>query len=94
MDTLLQVLPDLSVPVISIVALVYVIKIGLEKADKMHIAHVADMKSQHDMHAGELKESQTVTREIEREIRSSIIKQLNDNTEAFKQVLRYMDNKR
>lgn len=90
---LIQILPNLGVGVVAVLGLIYVIRYGLEKAEQLHTTHVSNLNRLHASYAEQIKEGQTSIREIEKEVRTSVMKQLNDNTEAFKQVLRYMDNK-
>lgn len=80
---LLSVLPNLSIAAVAIVALVYVIVVfikHLERRDKEH--------------ATEIKERELHIRSVEREVRESVLNQLQKNTAAFEKVAVILDNPR
>lgn len=79
----LTILPNLSIGVISILALVYISKQFLEQ---MRI-NDREMRK-------EVLEREYAFRELEAEVRKNIMTQLNENTIAFKRVIDHINDKK
>ena len=76
---ILNILPNLSIGVISILALVWV--------TRQFLAHLKDEKNAERV---ERKENESAFRALEKEIRDSIMGQLNENTRMFEKVLTHI----
>lgn len=81
--SLLSVLPNLSIASVAIVALVYVIKVFIKYLERRDAEH-----------AREIKERELHIRTVEREVRESVLIQLQKNTAAFEKVAQIIDNPR
>ena len=73
---ILTVLPNLSIGVVSILALVLVTR-----------GFLAHLKDEREQERKERMESESHFRSLEKEVRVSIMGQLNENTRAFEKVL-------
>lgn len=82
-QSLLSILPNLGIGVVSILALVYVTK-----------EFIKQLKEERVMARDELKEAAIAHRGLEKEVRESIMGQLSENTLAMKEFLRHYDKKR
>lgn len=71
------ILPNLSIGVISILGLVYVTKIFIERLKDLNVEHTT-----------QLVEREKAMRDLEREVRTSIMHGLNQNTEVMREVMR------
>lgn len=78
--SLISILPNLSIGVISVLALVYVTIHFLKHLNTIHAEHTAD-----------LKEREAYLREVEKEVRSSITGQLNENTRILERVMQRLN---
>lgn len=72
--SLLTILPNLSIGVISILGLIYVTMKFLEALDKRVASHEAAMK-----------EREQALRDVEKDVRSSLYKHLAESTNALQQ---------
>jgi hypothetical protein len=78
-SSLLSILPNLSIGVICIMALIYVTTQFLKS-----------LKEQHETFRTEIKEREIALRTLESEVRTSIMKQLQENTKAFDRVMNHI----
>lgn len=76
----LSILPNLSIGVISVLALVYV--------TRQFIDH---LKAQHKDHMLEVKEREHAMRSLENEVRKEIMGQLSLNTNAMSRVVEHLN---
>ena len=76
---LLTVLPNLSIGVVSILALVFI--------TRSFLIHLKEERAQERQ---ERTENQVAFRELEQEIRGSIMGQLGENTKAFERVMEHL----
>lgn len=76
---ILTILPNLSIGVVSILALVWVTRSFL-----MHL------KEERELERKERKEDQSALRNLEKEVREKIMKQLGENTRAFDKVFTHI----
>lgn len=76
---LINILPNLSIGVISILALAWVTRQFL-----MHL------KEERESERTERREQETAFRAMEKEVRGSIMGQLNENTRVFEMVLAHI----
>lgn len=79
MTDILTVLPNLSIGVVSILALVWV--------TRQFLAH---LKEERESERVERKEQEVAFRALEKEVRDNIMNQLNENTRVFEQVLAHI----
>ena len=77
---ILAILPNLSIGVVSVVALVYVC-----------IKFLEHLKSQSEGHAVAMNERETAMRVVEREVRTTIMGQLAKNTEILNDTSKTME---
>jgi hypothetical protein len=77
--TLLSILPNLSIGVISVLALVYVT-----------LKFVTYQKEHNNIFLKEIKERESSLRQLEAEVRTSVMTQLQENTKAFERVLNHI----
>lgn len=77
---LLTVLPNLSIGVVSILALLWV--------TKQFLVHLKDERISE---RAERKENELAFRSLEREVRTSIVGQLNENTRVFEKVMAHIN---
>lgn len=80
---ILTILPNLSIGVVSILALAYVTK-----------AFLQHLKEEREKERHERGEQEKAFRELEREVRTSIIDQLNENTKVFTRVLDHFNSQK
>ncbi|MEQ9135766.1 MAG: hypothetical protein RLO51_11195 [Thalassobaculum sp.] len=78
----LTVLPNLSIGVVSVLALVYITREFIK-----HLNYV------HSEHMGELKEREQEIRSVEREVRLSVTAQLAENTRTMERVIQALDKR-
>jgi len=78
-QSILTILPNLSIGVISILALVWV--------TRSFLVHLKDEREQERI---ERKEDQRAFRELEKEVRDKIMSQLGENTRAFDKVFTHI----
>ena len=79
MTDILTVLPNLSIGVISILALVWV--------TRQFLVH---LKQEREAERVERREQEVAFRALEKEVRDNIMGQLNENTRVFEQVLAHI----
>ncbi len=79
---ILQILPNLSIGVVSVLALVWVTRDFLKH-----------LKEEREKERFERVEQENAFRTLEKEVRTSIMTQLNDNTKAFERVMLHLDKK-
>ena len=77
---LLTVLPNLSIGVISICGLIYVVLRFLEALDVRAVQHAEAMK-----------ERESALREVEKEVRTTILGQLSKNTEVMNDTVKMLE---
>ena len=77
---ILTILPNLSIGVISILALVWV--------TRQFLVH---LKEERMLERQERRENEISFRSLEKEIRGNIMGQLNENTKMFERVLRHIN---
>lgn len=77
---LINILPNLSIGVISILSLVWV--------TKQFIEHLREEKISERL---ERKENEIAFRSIEKEVREKIMSQLNENTRMFEKVFEHIN---
>ena len=78
---ILTILPNLSIGVVSVLALVWV--------TRAFLMHLKDERVQERQ---ERKDSESAMRILEKEVRGSIMGQLNENTTAFREVMLHIKN--
>ena len=78
---ILTVLPNLSIGVISVLALAWVTR-----------AFLYHLKDEREKERQERMEQEIAFRSLEKEVRLSIMEQLNENTKAFEKVLYHINN--
>ncbi len=76
---LIDILPNLSIGVISVLALVYVTR-----------AFLIHLKDERIEERKERKEEARAMRDLEREVRDEIMPVLSNNTQAFREVMEHM----
>ncbi|KKM81322.1 hypothetical protein LCGC14_1331060 [marine sediment metagenome] len=76
----LTILPNLSIGVIAILALVYLSKKFLDR-----------LESKDKEFTKELGNREDAFRALEKEVRTTVMQQLADNTHAFKKVINHID---
>lgn len=79
-QTLVEILPNLSVGVVSVVALVYVTVKFLEQLD---------IRSK--LHNEVMSERERALREVEREVRTTVLEQISLNTQAMNDTAKVLD---
>ena len=79
MTDILTVLPNLSIGVISVLALVWV--------TRQFLVH---LKQEREAERVERREQEVAFRSLEKEVRDNIMGQLNENTRVFEQVLAHI----
>lgn len=79
---LLTILPNLSIGVVAVLALAWYAKKSMETQNDMHKQHMK-----------ELKEREVAMREVEKEVRTSITTQLNENTKIMHKVAIFLESK-
>ncbi len=77
--TILSVLPNLSIGVISVVALVYTVMKFLEALDRRTVQHAEAMK-----------ERELALRAVEKDVRESLYKHLSESTAALQENTRVL----
>ena len=78
---ILTILPNLSIGVVSILALAYVTK-----------SFLLHLKEEREKERFERTEQETAFRLLEKEVRTSIMDQLNENTRVFTRVLDHFNS--
>lgn len=74
-ESLLSVLPNLSIGVISIIALVYVTRQFILQLQSLSVKHME-----------EIKEREIALRTVEKEVRTTILTALNESTAVMKTI--------
>ena len=82
-QSVLTLLPNLSIGVVSILALGYVTKSFLQHLDARSIAHQTSMLEISHKHQEAMNDREVAIRAVEREVRTTLLLQLNKNTEVM-----------
>jgi len=90
---LIEVLPNLSIGVVSVLALVWYANKASQSIENMHKQHTDEIVSMHKSQMSELKEREHAMRAIEQEVRVSITAQLVENTKLFERVVHVLDRR-
>lgn len=79
-NSLIGVLPNLGVGVAAVLGIVFAIRYFLEALEKRAVEHAAAMKERED-----------AFRELEKEIRQTLVSQLVENTRAMERVVEHLN---
>lgn len=79
-SSFLTILPNLSIGVIAIGALVYVSTKFLQHLAETRVSHLEAMKEASVAHASSMKEREDRIREVEQEVRTKVLDQLQQNS--------------
>ena len=88
---LFNILPNLAIGVVAILALAYVTREFITHLGKLHAEHKEQLGTLHESHLGELKERETHLRGVEKEVRDNVIGQLGKNTQVMDRVITHLD---
>lgn len=88
---ILTLLPNLSIGVVSIIALGYVTKNFLMHLDERSKAHQEAMAVISTRHHEAMNERENAIRAVEREVRTTLLGQLNKNTEVMNDTTRALE---
>jgi len=91
---LLTILPNLSIGVVSILALVYLSNKFLKRLEDKDGEFIDFVEKKDKKHEEERSAHAVTIRELEKEVRTNIMTQLSENTHAFKKVIDHIEKMR
>lgn len=89
--SLLQVLPNLGVGAIAVLAFAYTTIKNNESRESNTEKFLAQLREMRAEHETAMKEREAAFRELEREVRNKILDQLNKNTSIMERLMTHMD---
>lgn len=83
----LEQISQLSIGVVSVLALVYVVVLFIKYLEKSHMEHRGEMQEIRESTLQERRDSEKHLRSVEKEVRTSITDQLVKNTNVMERAL-------
>lgn len=90
-SSLWAILPNLSIGVISVIALVYITLKNNEQRSSTEDSFLSHLDERTRRHEDSMFERETALRTLESEVRTQVMNQLSENTRVLERAINHMD---